>query len=127
MNSLSWLIYLAGVADKGSSLLGFLCFFASLGLLVSTIAYLITVAFAAADDRDALRAKPVVQTIWLTFLGAFPVVFMLWIALPTHSTVMAIAASEVGEKIITNENVTGLAADANKALRGWISKQIDGK
>jgi hypothetical protein len=37
----------------------------------------------------------------------------------------AIAASEIGERVIKTPEVQGITSDATKALHSWIKKQIE--
>ena len=43
---------------------------------------------------------------------------------PSRDTMYAIAASQIGERVIQNEAVQGIANDATKALQQWIKRQL---
>lgn len=117
MNSLSWLIYLAQVVNN----LGVM--FGTMGVLVlaGCVIYFIVCSIDASDA--------VGRTVGVLPSTRYPVigVSLLFLSnlLPSQNTLYAIAASEVGEKIVTSEAARGIADDATKALHQWIKRQIE--
>jgi hypothetical protein len=90
MNSLSWLIYAAGVVDR----LGLVLFLAALS---AGIFALMSLAYGISEDEaSAIKAG---QKSLATCL------FAAWILalLPSRATVLTIAASELGGRAATSE------------------------
>lgn len=128
MNTLSWLIYLADVADSVGW--AFDCLF-----FVSMIAGVI-LAFvwkAAAADAAAEKDKPnksgaaeislgCRRGLFRICLPIFLLTFFLSGLVPNKETVYAIAASELGETVLKSD--TG--NKAVNALNAWLDEQIGG-
>jgi len=112
MNSLSWLLYIAGVVGN---LGGVLIFFTIVLSLVSLV-----IAIVYCDDYTEGRAKG----FKIAGLMAGGAVFCIFLAafVPSKETVYAIAASEMGEEVLK----TPTAQKAFKALDVWLDKQIEG-
>jgi len=131
MNSLSWMIYLAGVCGSASAFLTFLSVISALGSVGCLIGWAVTIGSPhiwSWDDKDAKLASH--AKIHSTFGKAGPRLVLSMIAfgtaaavLPSQSTIYAIAASEMGEKAITSQ--TG--GKALKALDAWLDRQIAGE
>lgn len=109
MNDLSWFIYLADVLGSIKTL------FMIVGIvaLVLSTFFLCVCADYCSDDW------------WykLLFKAVLPLSFLLVLLacfLPSSTTMYAIAASEMGEKVIN----TPTAGKAVKALDAWLDKQI---
>lgn len=138
MNSLSWLLYLADAANSVSSLFSFLgAVFTVLGVL--SLAFATVAAGMRADAlgklylEEAQRAALVCSwEAWIS-LWKGPRKFLWWgvilllvaCILPSKQTIYAIAASQVGEKILKSDTVQGVSNEAVKALQIWIKKQIE--
>lgn len=107
MNSLSWMIYLAGVASGlGAAFVVF--------AVLSAMASLILVMAHFIEDANCLR--------WLRVtLPCMLVLSVLSILTPDKETVYAIAASEFGEEALKSPEVS----KARQALNAWLDKQID--
>ncbi len=118
MNSLSWLIYFAGVSGNLQAVLMviavILAGFTGLRCLVTAIHN---------DDypKDTPWTYPRLGPA-LTVAAGFAILAAI---VPSQGTVYAIAASEVGEKVVTSERVQGMTDDAARALHQWIKRQIE--
>lgn len=134
MNSLSWLIYFASLSGSASSFLCFLAFIGAALLVVGTILSVLWTdgngSYLAEGQRDRKikgyeemrqRGRSLVSRGFLMLL----VFGGLATVLPSSNAVYAIAASEIGERVITDETVKGIAADSTKALQAWIKRQIE--
>jgi hypothetical protein len=113
MNQLSWLLYLADVSASSE---GWLIFFGIVAVVVSTVSVLIL--FNMPLEEEGVRGAT-----GKTMLVSIPttlVCVLLSVALPSRETVYAIAASELGEQVLTSE--TGQRA--GRALNAWLDKQI---
>ncbi len=111
MNSVSWFLYAADVLSA-LGVFGTVCM---LGTLVTMV---FVTAFQICEREESPRFLRWALPLWI-FAG---VIICL---IPSKNTMYAIAASEVGEKIVKSETVQGIASDATKALQQWIKKQIE--
>lgn len=120
MNSVSWFLYAIDVIGnlKAISVMAFVVF---------GIMFIVTLIAVPISDGEVLDAES--RPTWYKFfwrsLTCTIVGFLIFTILPSRNTMYAIAASEVGEKVIANEQVRGIADDATKALHQWIKKQIE--
>lgn len=116
MNSVSWFVYVAGVVDNIGGVMvgaGVFC------LLVCGVSWF---AFALADERDS--AAMLKRTGSWTPLAAMCILIIACFV-PSKSTMYAIAASQLGERIAMSDKVQDIANDATTALQQWIKKQIE--
>lgn len=114
MNGLSWLIYASDVLSTLKCVVAIFTF----GSLVIFGMWKFLVAMDCEEEMSAACNSRFVKTLPWIVAGA--IVFSV---LPTQNTVLAIAASEVGEMIAKKPEVEGLATDTLRALRSWIEKQ----
>lgn len=121
MNSLSWLIYLADVADGVDWYLDVAWFISFL-----LVAGGLIVGCAMAGEENDPPGPEHWKTWRRVVTGAIAVLgfsTLFGAVVPAKETVYAIAASEMGEKLIKTDT-------ANKALNGvnaWLDKQIKGE
>lgn len=114
MNYLSWLLYLAQAASNLALVL--LIF----GILMLTISVVQTIA-----EHDN-RSDPFRWYGW-RWLTAGVVCIIFSALLPNKSTVYAIAASEVGERIVKSDTGQQIISDGTKAVQVWIARQLGDK
>lgn len=103
MNNLSLLLYLADALDS---------------LKVISIIFLFLVIFGLIGTL--IDGSPRARDLQKYCVIAAIVFSSLIVVCPTSSTVYAIAASEMGEEVITSPT----AGKAAKALDAWLDKQI---
>lgn len=135
MNELSWLIYAADVAGSVKGL-------AAASVIVSGIAVpaLGIAGLAAAEFENTEKKyrgtslheeekesgyRSIKNKVWSMIKPAIVTCIVscsILAVTPSQNTIYAIAASEVGERVITSE--TG--GKAVKALNAWLDKQVDG-
>lgn len=122
MNTLSWLIYLAGVTGNLGAMLA-IC--GGLGIIGCTISIFVHGAKAEWRDDDYEKEKRVAfqqaQRNSIKWLIAPILCLLLSCLLPSSGTVYAIAASEMGEEVLNSE--TG--GKAVQALNAWLDRQIN--
>lgn len=131
MNNLSWLIYLASLSDSASSFFSFLAFvstvFAAVGLVLSLMWTDGASGFGNKElylkgyEEMRKRGKALIPRglLGILIFGGIAVV------LPGKNTIYAIAASEIGERMVKSDQVQDIASDATKALQQWIKRQIE--
>ena len=115
MNSLSWLIYASQVV-------------AGFRLLISVIAGIFTaflvgsfISVPASEGETYDWVRRNIRWMVITPIAAW----LLFIFVPSENTIFAVAASQVGERVVQDETVKGIANDATKALQQWIKRQIE--
>ena len=113
MNQLSWLLYLADVSASSE---GWLIFFGSMATLLSGIFLLIIMGMKGDEETPPAFLG---QTLFVS-IPTMVICILLSALLPSRETVYAIAASELGEQVLTSE--TGQRA--GRALNAWLDKQI---
>lgn len=106
MNTLSWMLYLAGVAGGLKALLMIFGIVSTTGLIPATI-------FRIEGSETAMWLFPKLAI-------AGPLLLLLAVLTPTKTTVYAIAASELGERALH----TPTATKAFRALDAWLDRQI---
>lgn len=120
MNELSWLIYLAGVVGN----IGFVAVTVAIvsGLVASGCAIfgaIVTLEGYNDEDRqEATKAFSICKKTAVICVSAS----LLAAIIPSSNTIYAIAASEMGERVIKSE--TG--GKALEALNAWLDRQIAG-
>ena len=120
MNGISWLIYLADVADDLNNICGTSLAIGVIGLGVLTLSKGIAkaVTIGIYDDEPQVIPSPIktAKAIWIPML----VIAIVGAIVPSKDTVYAIAASEIGERVIQSET----AGKAVQALNAWLDRQI---
>lgn len=119
MNQLSWLLYLADVAS------GLEIAFRTTSLVSLVVGVACLLAVPATEGEVLEDENP--RRRWFSTLrwSAFGLVssFVLLVAVPEKETVYAIAASEMGEQVVSSP--TG--QKAMKAIDAWLDRQIAGQ
>lgn len=106
MNSLSWFLYFADVSQKLLSAAGAVVFFGLVFAIFVTIFYL--------SEKKALKLA---ITLWSVTIFAS----LITIVVPSKDTLYAIAASQLGEKVIEST----IGQKTKQALELWIDNQIN--
>lgn len=114
MNSLSWLIYFAGVTGGVKNLL---TFFSFAGIAIG-LAGLIFGLIVTAHDEKTIGA--LLTGFGRTALPLGILAGLLQVAVPPPNTIYMIAASEMGEKVVTAPETRDMLDD----LRAIVSKQL---
>lgn len=116
MNSISWFLYVAGVVDNfGGVMIG-------MGVFCLVVCGVCWFGYSLADNEDTTEMLKRTGS-WTPIAAA--VILTIACFVPSKSTMLAIAASQIGERVAQSEQVQGLASDATKALQQWIKKQIE--
>lgn len=121
MNDLSWLLY---IGDVLSGLGGFLAFLAGVSLVIG---FICIVYGASLKDNSYDFEGPkwqlgnkIQKKALAIGLPAFFVLGFVANLMPSKETVYAIAASEMGEKVMK----TNTFNKATEALNAWLERQI---
>lgn len=83
------------------------------------------------DDMFDFDPKPFLRGVARLMSVIFPLCLLFWIVTPSKNTIMLIAASEVGETVLTSEKAQeiggeagALATDSLRVLRKFINEQL---
>ena len=115
MNSLSWLIYFAGLVHSlglVALLVSVVCFAIWVG---ARLYFILDNGMITKEDQEKL---PSGTYLLVGFLCASIVTF-----LPSKNTVMLIAASELGQKLVTSQQVVDVVDPSIDLLKTWIKKE----
>jgi nitrogen fixation/metabolism regulation signal transduction histidine kinase len=130
MNSLSWLIYAANVAQSLSGFLVFITTVFALGAIVACIVALVHMDeqpnYRQLSEPDlTLRRKRKVAAFKLS-CALFAVMTITGITtslIPSRQTVLLIAASEIGERALTHQRVQDVVDPSINLLQTLIQQQ----
>lgn len=131
MNNLSILIYLSGVTGTLASFLTFVTIVFGILGVVCLIVWLV-----AHDETDASHRRLVGEALagrretrknswkWFwRFCGLFVFVGSLASFVPSRQTVLLIAASEMGERVLNHERVNQVIDPGIDLLKTWMEKE----
>lgn len=131
MNNLSILIYLSGVTGTLASFLTFVTIVFGLLGVVCLIVWLV-----AHDETDASHRRLEGEALagrretrksswkWFwRFCGLFVFVGSLASFVPSRQTVLLIAASEMGERVLNHERVNQVIDPGIDLLKTWMEKE----
>lgn len=117
MNTLSWLLYLADVADSAKPLFGFIAFVVGLfGGIGVTMLWVISAA-------ESLKKAPaiVVSILWVTVLIPSATLSIL---IPSKDTIYLIAASEAGEVVVKSDEAKAIMVGLRNIIKDQIKKNL---
>ena len=131
MNSLSFLIYLAGVTGSVGSFLTFLAvvfgILATLSMVVWLVMHDETDRFSdrlKGDDLVACRSMRTKAWRWFWgFTGLLVLAGCIASITPTRQTVLLIAASEMGERVLNHPRVNSVVDPGIELLTAWMEKE----
>ncbi len=116
MNTLSVLIYLAGVSQTLTVVLGFSIAAAAVTLVVA----MLVSANTFSNQVQASANKSRNRAIW----GLIVMLPLLSIT-PSRQTVLLITASEMGERLVTSDAVGQIADPGMRLVQVWIQRETD--
>ena len=117
MNGLSWLIYLAEVVDTFGKMLGTALFISIFALMAASAA----VVIGHVEEESVVGAFGKKLAKWT--IGALFVGSIFFVITPSRQTVLLIAASEIGERVMTSDRVQGVIDPSVELLQTWIRQQ----
>ena len=117
MNGLSWLIYLAEVVDTFGKMLGTSLFISIFALMAASAA----VVIGHVEEESAVASAGKKLAKWT--IGALFVGSIFFVITPSRQTVLLIAASEIGERVMTSDRVQGVIDPSVELLQTWIRQQ----
>jgi The Golgi pH Regulator (GPHR) Family N-terminal len=132
MNSLSWLIYLAGVAEGLSTIVTVIAVLSGIAAIAAWIAF-----FAAFDETDSSGrpysdeqieqtrkvVRPTIRRVAFTLLFTSIFASVINVGLPSRQTILLVAASEMGERALMSRPVQEVIDPSVELLQTWIRQQ----
>lgn len=125
MNSLSWLIYAAGVVQSANFII------ASLVILIIPLLLLFKL-LGAFDNTDYKFVKGEMVKVEMgsnfpfsvrQLIAAWFVLAFIGTVVPSRQTIVLIASSEYGEKILSNPKIGEIVDPSIDLLKTWIEKE----
>jgi hypothetical protein len=134
MNSLSWMIYaISAVTSFRTSIhgIGVLLIFGSIGLsIVTAIAMGVYDSSSWNTKPDENRFYPNIKKIWVKWMKIgvplfFAIEFLLAV-IPDRSTMLLIASSEIGQRLLSEKDITSGVVDPSiDLLKTWIATELE--
>ena len=129
MNTLSWLIYWAGVVGAMNGFFIFIAVVAGVASVAGIIAAIIaTGSLHSADKNEAAswaEVHPVICRYRNVALGVFSIMSALALFTPDKQTIVMIGASEFGQRAIQSEAVQRLADPSVAYIETWLRGEIE--
>lgn len=122
MNSLSWFIYLIHVADTVRDTALFFIF-------LPIIAIIGTAATIGIHNDTTFKDNDLWEwTTWNKWVKRWafvviPIGVAIYVVLPSRQTMLLIAGSEIGERIVQSEGVRSITDPSITLLRTWIETE----
>ena len=117
MNSLTWLILLIGLTDNLHAALPAIFIFGGLAAIACGVG-------ASADDRNFDEARPHFLKWAKRLAGIVVFSIVLQIVIPTKQTMIMVAASEVGDKVVKSEKMQQILDPSIDLLQQWIKNEL---
>ena len=134
MNTFSWMIYLANVADSFDILFKIMTVITSSISCLFFIFYLVNTSDSISysnsgynhryEFRKANHYRNMCGSFLKKFLIAFGIFSSLAVITPSKNTVILIAASEIGQKILTSDKVNDIVDPSLELLQTYIKKEL---
>ena len=134
MNSLSLLIYIIGVVEGMGIAFRFMAGIGTVGLIISVIWWFAIIAEKGGYNEEAMEGqRPNLKKLRLVVVPLFIFGWLGCIFFPSQRTVILMASSEIGEKLVNSDTMKNLANDTAKdiikpsveLLNVWIKKETD--
>lgn len=113
MNSLSWLLWVAELSDKLSVMAVIAGLFAAAGGLITTLLANFGDGF---DAEERAHIWKFARRAWIVA----GIACSLLLLAPSKTTLLAIAASEIGHSVIETPEAKEIKNEALRALRDWL-------
>lgn len=126
MNQVSWLIYLSDISDKIG---GLLVFFGFVVLIVAAAYFIVSLVQldnlskynnGNAENKEVLKIAVKTRRFIPALIVLSSFFWLMAVFAPSKDTVLAIAASQVGEQVL--KSPTGNLA--TQALDAWLKRQM---
>lgn len=120
MNSLSWFIYLTQIVDNlGVAALGCLVF----GGMIGFFAFLI--GPMAIDVMDSPPSPATIRSFVRGYIITMVLAVLVSVFMPSRQTMLMIAGSEMGERLVKSESVNNIVNPGMDLIRKWIQQETD--
>jgi predicted MFS family arabinose efflux permease len=120
MNSLSWFIYLTQVVDHmGGAAFGV--------LLVGGIGGFLGIILGpmALDLLDDPPSSGTIRTVVRSYIITMALAVVVVVFMPSRQTMLLIAGSEMGERLVKSEGVNSIVNPGVDLLKTWIKRETE--
>jgi sensor domain CHASE-containing protein len=124
MTSLSWFIYFASLVDSISTVFGLAAI-----ILVVLFGFTFILNFMMNDDvhhsdKETLQKNyEYVKSIRRPLYWLVPIFIFISIVVPSRDTLILIAASEIGQKVVFSEQVQNALSPSGELIQTWIKNE----
>lgn len=124
MNNLSWFIYLTQVSDSARDASSAFMIASSIVVgILFIFAPLIAMMVEDIDGLATIKAKiPSALKMWGIL---FCVAALFYLTMPSRQTMILIAGSEMGERIVKSDAVKDIVNPGADLLKAWIKDETD--
>lgn len=120
MNSLSWFIYLTQVVDNlGGAAIAIIVFGGMLGLFGLILGPM------AQEMMDNPPSPGTVRVIVRSYIITMIFAVLVAVFMPSRQTMLMIAGSEMGERLVKSEGVNSIVNPGMDLIRKWIKQEAD--
>jgi len=122
MNSLSWLVYFIGVIGNAGAFFVIMWFILICIFLLGSVGFGLSLMESYDDECRIIKSNYKTFCKWT--VPVFVILSVFSIFLPSRQTMLIIAASEIGERVVTNETVQKEIVDPSiTLLKKWIEQE----
>jgi hypothetical protein len=123
MNTLSWTIYFIGVLGGVGSLFAWMAGLGTVATIFITIWYLV-IGFNS-EDKEVKASIPFFKSLRNIVVPLFLIGWIGSIFIPDRRTMILIASSEVGGRVLESVSGSDLSKKSYELLNRWVSKELD--
>lgn len=117
MNTLSWLLYLADVADSAKPMMRLIAFMFGFVGGIGVVALWIT----SVVERLPKTPAAIVTVVWVLIASPSAALAIL---IPSKDTIYLIAASEAGEVVVKSDEAKEIMSGLRDIIKDQISKNL---
>lgn len=132
MNNLSWLIYIAGIVESLSSFASFIAVVFAIISIISAIVAILHISETTPSGRTSLTGTDLENCrnirrnftkLSFAFFLCMIITGILSSLTPNRQTVLLIAASEIGERVLNSERMQGVIDPSVEFLQSWMRRE----
>jgi|SRR3972149_738005 len=121
MNSLSWSIYLIHIIEAAHAVVLGVIIASSTAIALMALGMFISEGELYTNEDTGPWAKKWTRRAQVSLLAAIP----LFVVIPSKQTVLLVAGSEIGERLISSDAVKSVADPGAELLREWIKTETE--
>jgi len=124
MTSLSWFIYFASLVNSISNVFAMAAIVLIVLFCASFIMHGIMNDNVSRNDKETLDANyKYVKSIRRPLYWLIPIFIFISIVVPSRDTLILIAASEIGQKVVFSEQMQNALSPSGELIQTWIKNE----